>query len=71
MRLLDAASQLDEVASVIREIQDDEQDAYDNMPEGLQCGERGEAMMDAVDKMDDFISSIENVQSKIEDFAKK
>ncbi len=71
MRLLDAASQLDEVASVIREIQDDEQDAYDNMPEGLQCGERGEAMMDAVDKMDDFISSIENIQGRIEDFAKK
>lgn len=70
LRLLDAASQLDEVVSAIRDIQDEEQEAFDNMPEGFQCGDRGTAMMDAVDKMEDFICLIEKLQSEIEDFAK-
>lgn len=70
LRLLDAASQLDEVLSAIRDIQDEEQEAFDNMPEGFQYGDRGTTMMDAVDKMEDFICLIEKLQSEIEDFAK-
>lgn len=34
-RLLDAASQLNEVIDTIREVQDEEQEAFDNMPEGF------------------------------------
>lgn len=67
-RLDDAASQLDEVADIIRDIQSDEQDALDNMPEGFQNGERGESMIDAIEEMDDFISDIEWVRDKIQKF---
>lgn len=42
------------------------QEAFDNLPEGLQCSERGEAMEEAIsnleeayDGMDDIISSVE------------
>lgn len=51
-RLLDAASQLNEVIDTIREVQDEEQEAFDNMPEGFQAGWRGEAMQEAIDAMD-------------------
>lgn len=67
-RLLDAASQLNEVIDTIREVQDEEQEAFDNMPEGFQVGSRGEAMQEAIDVMDGFIADVESVQSDIENF---
>lgn len=38
------------------------------MPEGFQAGCRGEAMQEAIDAMDEFVSDIESVQSDIESF---
>lgn len=40
-------------------IRDEEQDAFDNMPEGLQCSFRGETMEEAIDQMDNAIESLE------------
>lgn len=67
-RLLDAASQLTEAIDTIRDVQEEEQEAFDNMPEGFQSGSRGEKMQIAIDKMDEFISQIESVQFDIENF---
>lgn len=54
---------------VLEEVRDEEQDAYDNLPEGLQYSERGDLMQEAVDNLDeavdyldDVISSLENVE---------
>ena len=69
-RLLDAASQLTEAIDIIQEVQDEEQEAFDNMPEGFQCGSRGEKMQDAIDKMDGFMARIELIQLDLENFAK-
>lgn len=69
-RLLEASSQLDEAIATIQDIQDEEQEAFDNMPEGLQCSARGESMMEAIEKMDSFIEAITTIQGEIEDFAK-
>ncbi|MGG7621296.1 hypothetical protein [Bacillus coreaensis] len=33
-------------------VKDEEQDAFDNFPEGLQVSERGEAMEDAISKIE-------------------
>lgn len=41
-RLSAALEQLEAAKSEIEEIQQEEQEAYDNMPEGLQESERGE-----------------------------
>ena len=68
--LYDAACQLDEVMEAIREVQNEEQEAYDNLPEGFQNSSRGEAMLDAIDTMDEFISDIEEIQKDIQDFTR-
>lgn len=42
-------------------IKDEEQEAFDNLPEGIQCTERGEAMEKNVDDLDGIIDNLENV----------
>lgn len=70
-RLLDAAALLTEAIDAIQEIQEEEQEAFDNMPEGFQCGNQGEKMLTAIDKMDEFIAQIESAQFNIENFANR
>jgi hypothetical protein len=40
--LVKALSLIEEAKSIIEGVKDAEQEAFDNMPEGLQNGERGE-----------------------------
>lgn len=67
--LLDVASMLEDAIDLLCEVQNDEQEAFDNMPEGLQESDRGWAMQDAIDIMDDWHSQIETIKGAIEDFA--
>lgn len=46
---------LDEIA----DIRDEEQEAYDNLPESFQDGERGELMSEIIDKLDDAYDNLE------------
>lgn len=55
------------VADQIDTLYDEEQDAYDNLPEGLQLSERGETMCDNIDALDNCRSEIEDAASDIED----
>lgn len=47
--LLEVVDMLDEAMERLDEIQDDEQEAYDSLPEGLQMSSRGDAMQEAID----------------------
>jgi len=54
----------DSIASVVEEIQsikEDEQEYYDNMPESLQGGEKGEAAQDAISNLEEAESNTENL----------
>ena len=51
------------------EDKDEEQDAYDNMPESLQSSDKGSRMTDAIDTIDEAISSIEEAQQHIDEAA--
>ena len=42
--LQEALNKISEARALIEEMRDEEQEAFDNMPEGLQCSERGEQM---------------------------
>jgi hypothetical protein len=44
---------------LLQEARDEEQDAFDNLPEGLQSGERGQAMEASVSHLDEAITSAE------------
>lgn len=41
-------------------VKNEEEEAYDNMPEGLQESERGEMMQEAIDALDDAMSPLES-----------
>lgn len=53
------ADSLKEIKCAIEEMRDDEECKFDNMPEGLQESERGEAMQEAIDKLESAASSLE------------
>lgn len=65
MELEEVADFLDEAVSKLEEVRCEEQDAFDNMPEGLQNSSRGDAMIEAMDAMDEIASDIEDVKAKI------
>ncbi len=67
--LLEVCSLIDDATSRLREIRDEEQEAYDNLPDGLQCSKTGEAMQSAIEEMDWFENEIDKLRNGIEDFA--
>lgn len=51
-----------EAIDQLSEIRDEEQEAYDNLPEAFQDSERGENMQDCIDALDSFISDLEDME---------
>ena len=52
---------------ILKEVSNDEQDAFDNLPEGLQQTMRGEKMEENVDILEESISEIENALEELID----
>lgn len=63
--LQDIVDALDEQKSSIETVQEEEQDAYDNLPEGIQCSERGETMENNVSEMEGIASELEDLIERI------
>lgn len=59
---MNLAGEASSLCDELGELRDEEQDYFDNMPEGLQGGEKGEKAQAAIDAM-------ENVTGLLEDFA--
>ena len=57
---------LEEVKSQLDDLLSEEQEAFDNMPESIQCSEKGEASSNAIGEIESAISSIEEAISNIE-----
>lgn len=51
-----------EAIDQLSEIRDEEQEAYDNLPESLQESERGENMQNCIDALEYFMSDLENME---------
>lgn len=51
----------DELRGEIEEVRDEEQEYYDNMPESLQGGEKGDVAQAAVDALEEAISALEEI----------
>ena len=68
--LLDVTDLLSDAIDRLNVIKDDEQGAFDSMPEGLQYSSKGDAMQDALDTLDEFEDSISSIRDEIEEYAK-
>ncbi len=55
------------IENLLQNILDEEQAAYDNMPEGLQESENGLNSVDAQDNLDAAIESLEDAIAYLED----
>lgn len=65
-RLSDVIASLEEAKDLLEDVKNDEQDAFDNMPVGLQFSERGSKMEDYIELMEDAGDQIDNVCEFIE-----
>jgi hypothetical protein len=59
-----AIALMQEALDILENVKDDEQEAFDNMPEGLQGSEKGELMEEIIGYLED---SYENLETAIED----
>ena len=61
----DVIDYLDDAIIRLEEIRDDEQDSFDNLPEGLQGSRTGDGMLEAIDMLDGFCDDIEKVKASV------
>ena len=66
-RLAEIQERLQDIMSALDEIRNEEQEAYDNLPESIQYSERGDVMTDAIDNIDEAVSTLEDVDTYIDD----
>lgn len=57
---------LDCIQEILESCMEEEQDCYDNLPEGLQEGEKGEHMQEAISYLEDAINSLDDVRDNVD-----
>ena len=61
------AIKLAEIAESLKNLLDEEQEYFDNMPENLQGSERGETAEEAIGILEEAVESIEDIVSSLEE----
>ena len=54
---------IDEAMEIIEEVRDEEQEAYDNLPESFQNGERGEEMSGYIEMLEEATGYLDDTKS--------
>ena len=62
-KALDLLQQASEIIAIVG---DEENEAFDNMPESLQESERGEKMQEYIDTIDEVIGAVDEVKENLE-----
>ena len=62
-----AMGQLEMLMASIEGIRDEEQDYYDNMPEAIQVGVKGDKAQEYIDSLDDCFNELESVSYSLAD----
>lgn len=60
-----ALEYLEQAQIIVESVKDEEQEAFDNMPEGLQYSERGEAMEEGLYTLEEIYDSIQEMMDQI------
>ncbi len=58
-------NELADLRSRVDAIHGEEEDAYDNMPEGLKASERGQASEAAASALDDALTAFDEIESSL------
>lgn len=58
---------IDEARDIIQGVMDDEQEAYDNLPENFQNGERGEEMAGHIESLEEAAGFLDEAKYAMED----
>ena len=66
-RLKQAIDRITEASGIVEEVMDEEQDSFDNLPEGLADGPTGERLEENVDTLGDVLSSLGEAIDGIEE----
>lgn len=56
-----AISMIEEAKSILEQCQADEQDYFDNMPENMQSGDKGQLAEQAANDLQEAVDSLDNV----------
>ena len=67
-RLASVTSKLEEAKEAVEALCEEEQDAYDNLPESLQDSERGEQMSDCIDALGEAAGDLEGIIDTLNDY---
>lgn len=67
--IAEVLNELADLRSRIESVQSDEQDAYDNMPEGLRESDRGQAAEEACSNLENALSAFDEIESCLNDAA--
>lgn len=65
-RLEEASDLMNRARDILEEVKDEEQEAYDNLPENFQNGERGEEMQGYIDAIEEAYDGLDTACSAIE-----
>ncbi len=57
----DRRKRIEKIIEQLDSLREEEQDAYDNLPESIQDSERGESMTDNVDNLEEAKSTLESI----------
>ena len=66
-RRQEIANAIRQIEKVVSSILDDEEEAFDNMPESLQYSERGDMSQEAQDNLSGAVDALEEAISYLED----
>lgn len=58
---------LEETRNELEVLKDDEQEAFDNLPEDLQQGERGAQMKEAIDQLEEATSKLQEAEDALKE----
>lgn len=65
-QITDIMEQLSPLQTSIEELLEEEQEAFDNLPESIQDSERGEAIQAAIDNLEEAVGNCEELLNNLE-----
>lgn len=70
-RLATIVDAIDEQMGELEYLRDEEQEAFDNLPESIQYSDRGSEMEDGISEMDDLYNDLEDIRDRIQELCER